>query len=392
MIYRDFCGEKVSLLGFGTMRLPTCDGGIDVPMTREMIRYAKSCGVNYFDTAYPYHSGESEYVIGKLLSEYDRESFYLATKYPGHQTADSYDPAAIFEEQLKKCGVEYFDFYLLHNVYENSIGVYKDPKWNILEYFKEQKRLGRIKHLGFSTHGRLDMMKDFLEYCGEDMEFCQIQLNYLDWTLQGAKEKLELLREWNIPVIVMEPQRGGKLSNLSAENAEILNGVCPHESPAALAFRFTCELEGVKVVLSGMSNMAQVEENVNTFGTERKLTPRETAALFKVAENIKGSVPCTACRYCVDGCPMGLDIPMLIGTYNEVLVAPTTVTVMHLEALDDGKMPSACISCGNCNGICPQGIDVSGVMMKLAKEVEKLPKWSEVSRARAKEQKKYDLE
>ena len=137
--------------------------------------------------------------------------------------------------------------------------------------------------------------------------------------------------------------------------------------------------------------MAQVEENVNTFGTERKLTPRETAALFKVAENIKGSVPCTACRYCVDGCPMGLDIPMLIGTYNETLVAPTTVTVMHLEALDETKMPSACISCGNCNGICPQGIDVSGVMMKLAKEVEKLPKWSEVSRARAKDQKKYDL-
>jgi len=391
MIYKEFCGEKVSLLGFGTMRLPTLEGGtVDVSATREMVRYAMNSGVNYFDTAYPYHSGESEYVIGKILAEYPRESFYLADKFPGHQTADSYDPSVIFEEQLKKCGVDYFDFYLLHNVYENSIDVYKDPKWNILGYFKEQKRLGRIKHLGFSTHGRLDMMKDFLEFCGEDMEFCQIQLNYLDWTLQNAKEKLALLNEWNIPVIVMEPLRGGKLSKLADSDTARLKELSPDESPSALAFRFMHGMEGVKVILSGMSNTAQLEENVKTFGEERPLSDAEKEVLFEVAENIKGAVPCTACRYCVDGCPAGLDIPMLIGTYNETLIAPTTVTVMHLEALDETKMPSACISCGLCTNICPQKIDVPDVMKKLSDTVASLPKWSEVSRARAKEQMKYD--
>ena len=178
MIYSDFQNKKLSLLGFGAMRLPLSgDGSIDKEQTRAMVRYAMEHGVNYFDTAYPYHGGKSEVVMGEILKEYPRESFYLATKYPGHQLASSYDPAAIFEEQLKKCGVEYFDFYLLHNVYEKSVDTYLDPKWGILEYFKEQKRLGRIRHLGFSSHGRVEFLKEFLDTCGDDMEFCQIQLN-----------------------------------------------------------------------------------------------------------------------------------------------------------------------------------------------------------------------
>ena len=190
MIIKSFKDKKLSLLGFGTMRLPMNeDGSIDEVQTREMVDYAIRHGVNYFDTAYPYHGGQSEIVIGKILKDYPREKFYLANKFPGHQIAESYDPKAIFEEQLEKCGVEYFDFYLLHNVYENSIETYMDPKWGILDYFKEQKRLGRIKHLGFSTHGSLETIKKFLDYCGDDMEFCQIQLNYLDWTLQNGKEK-----------------------------------------------------------------------------------------------------------------------------------------------------------------------------------------------------------
>lgn len=372
------------------MRLPTLDGGgIDTEATRKMIRYAVEGGVNYFDTAYPYHSGESEYVIGKLLTEYPRDSYYLATKFPGHQTADSYDPSVIFEEQLEKCGVDYFDFYLLHNVYENSIGVYKDKRWDIIGYFKEQKRLGRIKHLGFSTHGRLDMMEDFLEYCGKDMEFCQIQLNYLDWTLQNGKEKLELLKKHGIPVIVMEPLRGGKLSRLNGSEAATLEKLCPEETPTALAFRFLQSIDGIGIILSGMSDMEQLCENVETFSSCRALSDKETKALLDVAERIKNSVPCTACRYCCDTCPAGLDIPMLIGTYNEVQIAPTTVTVMHLEALPDDKQPAACISCGKCANICPQSIDVPSVINALAQKVAELPKWSEVSRARAKEQIKY---
>ena len=273
MIYSEFQGEKLSLLGFGTMRLPLLpDGEIDEAQVEEMVRFALDHGVNYFDTAYPYHSGMSERVMGRVLKKYPRDTFYLATKYPGHQISDTYDPAAVFEEQLEKCGVDHFDFYLLHNVYENSIKTYMDPKWGILDYFKEQKRLGRIRHLGFSTHGSLDTMEEFLNYCGEDMEFCQIQLNYLDWTLQDAKAKYEMLTKRGIPVWVMEPVRGGKLASLNGPMEEKLKGMRPEESIPAWGFRFLQGLPNVKMVLSGMSNMAQMEDNVGTFDVRKTLS------------------------------------------------------------------------------------------------------------------------
>lgn len=242
MIYTDFHGEKLSLLGFGTMRLPLVPGGtpadIDEKTTADMVRYAMEHGVNYFDTAYPYHGGMSERVMGRVLKDYDRGSFYLATKYPGHQLSSHYDPAAIFEEQLEKCGVDYFDFYLLHNVYEKSIETYTDPRWGIIDYFLEQKKKGRIRHLGFSTHGGLELMERFLSQYGKDMEFCQIQLNYLDWTMQDAKAKCELLRRYNIPIWVMEPIRGGRLASLTPEDEARLRALHPEESVAAWAFRF----------------------------------------------------------------------------------------------------------------------------------------------------------
>ena len=197
MIYSEFQGKQLSQLGFGAMRLPClADGSIDEEQVAQMTRMAMEAGVNYFDTAYPYHGGQSERVMGRVLSKYPRESYYLATKYPGHQILSSgYNPAEIFEEQLKKCGVDYFDFYLLHNVNEKSVEVYTDPKWGIVDYFKEQKRLGRIHHLGFSSHAQVEGLEKFLDAYGQDMEFCQIQLNYMDWTLQKAREKYELLTE-----------------------------------------------------------------------------------------------------------------------------------------------------------------------------------------------------
>lgn len=231
MIYSDFQDKTLSLLGFGTMRLPlNSDGTIDEVQVREMTRYCLEHGVNYFDTAYPYHNGDSERVIGRILSEYPRDSYYLATKYPGHQILSTgYNPAEIFEEQLAKCGVDYFDFYLLHNVYEKSMETYLDPQWGIIDYFKEQKRLGRIRHLGFSTHAQTKCLKEFLDICGDAMEFCQIQLNYLDWTLQDAKAKYELLTEQGIPVWVMEPVRGGRLAKLSDVNEASLKELRPEE-------------------------------------------------------------------------------------------------------------------------------------------------------------------
>ena len=389
MIYNDFQGKKLSALGFGAMRLPTlADGSVDEAQVQEMVAYAIKNGVNYFDTAWPYHGGMSERIMGRVLKNYPRESFYLADKFPGHQISATYDPAATFEEQLRRCGVEYFDFYLLHNVYEKSIKTYLDPRWGILEYFREQKKLGRIKHLGFSTHGSIGLIEEFLDICGEDMEFCQVQLNYLDWTLQDAKAKYDLLTERGIAVWVMEPVRGGKLVNLKESDTAMLKALRPDESTAAWGFRFLQGLPNVKMVLSGMSNMEQLQDNIRTFEQRKPLNERETEAVFQVAEGLKNAVPCTACRYCVDGCPMGLDIPTYISVLNDLRFAPVTNSAMMLEFTPEEKKPSACIACGKCTKICPQNIDIPGAMKELTETLAKVPSWREVCRQREEEQKK----
>ena len=384
MITKQFQDKRLPLLGFGTMRLPlNADGSIDEAQVTDITRYAMAHGVNYFDTAYPYHNGDSERVMGRVLSEYPRDSYYLATKYPGHQLISTgYNPAEIFEKQLEKCGVEYFDFYLLHNVYEKSMETYLDSRWGIIDYFKEQKRQGRIKHLGFSTHARTNCLKEFLDLYGADMEFCQIQLNYLDWTLQDAKSKYDLLTEYNIPVWVMEPVRGGKLAKLDAETESRLKALRPDESVAAWGFRFLQGLPNVTMILSGMSNMEQMQDNIKTFSEEKPLTGEEQALLLDIAEGMKDSVPCTACRYCVDGCPMGLDIPTFLATYNELRVAPSTNAVMHIEFTEESKKPSACIACGKCTRICPQNIDIPTALKDLTDKISKLPTWTDICRQR----------
>jgi len=384
MITNQFQDKTLPLLGFGTMRLPlTADGAIDEARVKDMTRYAMEHGVNYFDTAYPYHDGDSERVIGRVLSEYPRNSYYLATKYPGHQLLSTgYNPADIFEKQLQKCGVDYFDFYLLHNVYEKSMETYLDPQWGIIDYFKEQKRLGRIKHLGFSTHAQTACLKEFLDLYGTDMEFCQIQLNYLDWTLQDAKAKYDLLTEHRIPVWVMEPVRGGKLAKLNEANETRLKEIRPDESIASWGFRFLQGLPNVTMILSGMSNMEQMQDNIKTFSTKKPLTDAEHALLLNIAESMKDSVPCTACRYCCDGCPMELDIPTFLNTYNEVRIAPSTNAVMHIEFMDEAKKPSACIACGKCTHICPQNIDIPAALKDLCNIIRKLPSWTDICRQR----------
>ena len=387
MIYRDFQDQKLSLLGFGAMRLPQmADGTIDEEQVRQMTRLAMDRGVNYFDTAWPYHGGASETVMGRVLKDYPRESFYLATKYPGHQILGEQNPAAIFEKQLEKCGVEYFDFYLLHNVNENSIRNYMDPRWGIVEYFRQQKRLGRIRHLGFSTHGSVDMMRKFLDYCGADMEFCQIQLNYLDWTLQDAKGKYELLTERNIPVWVMEPVRGGKLASLGEGDASAMKAKRPEESVPAWCFRFLQELPNVTMILSGMSNLAQMEDNLKTFSAPAPLAADEHQLLQTIAEKLKDSIPCTACRYCCDGCPAKLDIPLLLSIYNDLRcdAGGSVIATMRVEALE--HKPGSCVNCGQCSAICPQNIDIPAALADLAGRIAALPSWEAICRQRAKQE------
>ena len=263
MIYTDFHGEKLSLLGFGTMRLPLVPGGgpadIDEKTTADMVRYAMDHGVNYFDTAYPYHGGMSERVIGRVLKDYDRQSFYLATKYPGHQISDSYDPAAIFEEQLQKCGVEYFDFYLLHNVYEKSIETYTDPRWGIIDYFLEQKKNGRIRHLGFSSHGGWSCWRAPVPLRqGHGVLSDSAELSGLDHA--GRQGQVRATAPVQHPHLVMEPVRGGRLASLTPE-AEFR---APRPAAGGVhrcwAFRFLQRVEGVQMILSGMTTPAQMED------------------------------------------------------------------------------------------------------------------------------------
>lgn len=379
MLYSEFAHKKLPRLGFGAMRLPEKEGQVDKALVEQMVAYAMEHGVNYFDTAWPYHGGMSERIMGEVLEKYPREGFYLADKYPGHQIMKDYDPARIFEEQLRRCKTDYFDFYLLHNVYEKSIDTYLDPDLKILEYFREQKRLGRIKHLGFSTHARLETMERFLDICGEDMEFCQIQLNYLDWTLQDAKAKYDMLTERGIPVWVMEPVRGGKLANFKDDR---LTALRPEESTASWGFRFLQALPNVKVILSGMSNMDHVTDNVKTFAVNKPLSADEVAVLLEIAERMKNAIPCTGCRYCCDGCPMGLDIPTMMSICSDVRFAPVVNSVMMLQFAPEEKRPSACIACGKCTKVCPQSIDIPAVMKELAQRLEAIPQWAEICRQR----------
>ena len=383
MMYNEACGEKLSRLGFGCMRLPlTAEKAIDERELQKMVDYAIDHGVNYFDTAWPYHGGHSEIAIGKALAKYPREKWFLADKYPGHQIASSYNPAEIFEEQLKKCNVDYVDFYLLHNVYENSYDVYTDPRWGILDYFKEQKRLGRIKHLGFSCHARPDTLERFLDYAGDSMEFCQIQMNYLDWTLQDAKAKYDLLTARNIPVWIMEPLRGGRLAALAEEDESRLKALRPEESIASWSFRWLQNLPNVKVVLSGMSDYTQMTDNVRTFSEEIPQSAEEAALLAEIAEGLKNALPCTRCRYCCEGCPMQLDIPMLIHAYNDLKFANSMTVSMQMDALPEDKRPSACIGCGACAAICPQKINIPAAMTELAEKLASMPSWADLCRQR----------
>lgn len=365
MIYKQFQDIRLSALGLGAMRLPVLEGKdaqIDEPAAQEMVDYAMKHGVNYYDTAWGYHSGQSELALGRALARYPRESFYLATKFPGYDLNNMGRVEEIFEAQLKKCQVDYFDFYLFHNVCEMNIDAYLDPQYGIDAYLTAQKANGRIRHLGFSAHGSVPVMRRFLEAYGDHIEFCQLQINYLDWTFQDARAKVELLKEYNIPVWVMEPLRGGRLAKLGESHTRRLNALRPDEATPAWAFRFLQTIPEVTMILSGMSNMAQLQDNVHTFETEKPLTEGELSELMEIADEILGrkALPCTACRYCTDHCPQGLDIPGLIGLYNEHnFTEGGFIAPMALAACPEEKKPSACIGCRSCEAVCPQQIKIS---------------------------------
>lgn len=375
--------NELKRFGFGCMRFPVnADDSINYEETEKMIDYAIKNGVNYFDTAYVYHAGKSETVLGDILKKYPRESFLLADKYPGHQICDTYTPEETFKEQLERCRVDYFDYYLLHNINENSAKVYMDEKWGILDYFKEQKKLGKIKHLGFSCHCSLELLKEFLDYCGDSMEFCQIQLNYLDWTLQDGKAKYELLTERNIPIYIMEPLRGGKLATLSESQKTKLSVLRENATPVEWAFSFLLNLPNIKMILSGMSEFSQVKENIEIFKSYNPLNDDEINTLLEIAEEMKDSVPCTGCGYCLKDCPKGLNIPFMLSIYNELKIQKAISVRMRLDGLPEDKQPTACIGCGLCRANCPQKIKVPKELENLSELLKTMPTWAQICEER----------
>lgn len=376
MIYNKFGELSVSALGMGCMRFPTNGdpANIDMDAAGELIAAAIKNGINYFDTAWGYHGGKSESAMGELLSAYPRDSYYLASKFPGFNLDNMARVEEIFNEQLKRCRVDYFDFYLFHNVCENNIDAYLDKKYGILEYLLKQKENGRIRHLGFSAHGSIETVERFIDACAPHMEFCQIQLNYLDYTLQDAKGKLEMLNRRGIPVIVMEPLRGGKLATLDEEHESRLKALRPGATVPSFAFRFLKGLPGIFVTLSGMSGLSQLEDNINTYSDNDSLTEAEQQTLLEVAADMMRAktLPCTDCKYCISECPMGLDIPKTIALYNDFnysgggFVAP-----MVIGKLPEDKRPSACVGCRACEAVCPQGIKISEMMSDFSEKLQK---------------------
>lgn len=375
MILHDFHELKVSGLGMGCMRFPLINGNnavVDEVAAGEMIRACMEMGINYYDTAWGYHEGSSEATMGRLLAPFPRESYYLASKFPGYDLNNMDKVEEIFEEQLKRCQTDYFDFYLFHNVCEANINQYLDPKYGILDYLLKQKEQGRIRHLGFSTHGSIPVIERFLDAYGEHLDFCQIQLNWFDWLFQKGDQKVKMLNERGIPIWVMEPLRGGRLAKLPEEYMEKLETVAPGRIPAEWGMRFLHGIPGVTVVLSGMSNMEQITSNVNTFDHLNPLPEEELAVLMEIAQVMAAqtSVPCTACRYCTTHCPMELDIPRLLEVYNELLYSGKTVLpTLMISALEENKRPATCIGCRSCEAVCPQEIKISEALATLAERL-----------------------
>ena len=364
MLYKKFQDIELSALGLGCMRFPVLngdDGQIDESQAETIVRYAMEHGVNYYDTAWPYHKGQSEPVIGRILSKYPREAYYLATKFPGYLTENFPKAEEIFASQLERCQVDYFDFYLFHSVSDGNIDGYLDPKYGIIDFFRAQKKAGRIRHLGFSTHGSLETVKRFLDAFPE-AEFCQIQLNYMDWTFQRAQDKVQLLRERGIPIWVMEPVRGGRLASLDEASETTLHTLQSEEIIPAWAFRFLQSIDGIGMVLSGMSNFEQLQDNIKTMSESKPLSPTEMETLLCIAQELtrRTAVPCTRCRYCVEKCPKKLDIPSLLALYNRKVAKEDIRS--ELAGIPAEKQPMSCVACHSCEKVCPQGIKIATVM------------------------------
>ncbi len=372
--YKD-SNDEITLFGMGLMRLPKLnpdEPNIDREHALKMVQYAYESGINYYDTAYSYHNGESELFIGEAMKDYPRDSYYLASKMPTWLLEKPEDLQQYFEEQLEKCQVDYFDFYLCHAIGKDNFKVYEDGGY---DYLRQEQKKGRIKYLGFSYHGMPDELDRITTLYPWD--FAQIQINYLDWENQKAKEQYEICTKKGIPVIVMEPVRGGSLITLCPESIDILKTARPDASIGSWGLRFAGSLDNAMLVLSGSSSIEQIEENIEVFKNFEKITEQDLVTLdqaVKAYEKTK-TIPCTLCNYCSD-CPESIEIPKIFDLYNQFLIADSAdsfiVKNIFLERYNGlKKKADACIACGACESRCPQSLPIIQHLDEVVKAEQK---------------------
>ena len=363
-------GIETSLLGFGCMRFPvTADGKINEPEAERMMDYAIASGVNYIDTAYPYHGGESEPFVGRVLQKYDRKQLYLATKLPVWQVKTLSDVDQIFEEQLSRLQTDYIDFYLLHAL--NRDRFHSMVQLGCIKRLEELQALGKIRYLGFSFHDDYDAFAEILNY--RQWDFCQIQINYMDAQEQAGLRGCELAQEKQVPMVVMEPLKGGTLASYAEDITARFRSLDPEASVASFALRWAASLPPVKVILSGMSTMEQVEDNVKTFADFHPLSEKEKEQIDEIVALINSRVQngCTGCRYCMP-CPAGLDIPgnfRVWNTYNMYQNYGLVKREWERE-LGESRQAKCCIKCGRCEALCPQKISIRADLERVQADMD----------------------
>ena len=370
VVKRKFRDLEVPLLGMGCMRLPMKGETVDMDELERMVEYCMQHGANYFDTAYMYVNGTSEECMGKVLKDYKREDLMIADKSPIYKMRVQEDVHKIFEEQLKRCQTDYFDFYMCHNINKNTVDTYRNV--NMYDELVKLKNEGKIKYLGFSFHGTPDILRDVVKE--HKWDFCQLQVNYLDWDVVKAHEQYDIAQSEGIPVIVMEPLRGGGLVNLSDKALSELKENYPDTTPAEFGLRWAASQKNVITVLSGMSNLEQVKQNIETFINYKDMDEKEFETADRMAKIIQsqGEINCTACKYCLEVCPKDINIPAAFSLYNQYKVVKNKMMYsIYYETLADEEKPDKCIKCGLCSKNCPQNLDIPNLLVKVADEYKK---------------------